>query len=287
MTSVADRFRRLFVVFTTAAGVCSGMLQVGHAQIMPDELAPTFYKQVRPALAPPIEEQLLYAGLAYKSLQGSGLVSGSEYIVLVDRSASVQAIFIFWLEQGQPTIFIGASPVSTGRVGQFDHFETPTGVFEHSVDNPDFRAEGTKNALGIRGYGVKGMRVFDFGWQQATRGWGGGGLGTMRLQMHATDPDLLEAKLGTQQSKGCIRISASLNHWLDTFGIIEADYADAVNKGMHLPVAMPTPKVYGSGRFLIVIDSGRSTRPEWATPQFSPRNILNSSSNLLYFDNFR
>jgi hypothetical protein len=36
-------------------------------------------------------------------------------------------------------------------------------VFEHTLDNPDFRAEGTVNEFGIRGYGTKGMRIFDFG----------------------------------------------------------------------------------------------------------------------------
>lgn len=89
----------------------------------------------------------------------------------------------------------------------------------------------------------------------------------MRLQMHATDPDLLESRLGTIQSKGCIRIPASLNRFLDVFGVIDADYADAVNRGVHLPVPMPAPSVYGPGRYLIVIDSRRATRPEWATPR--------------------
>ena len=30
------------------------------------------------------------------------------------------------------------------------------------------------------------MRVFDFGWQMAEKGWGKGGEGVIRLQMHAT-----------------------------------------------------------------------------------------------------
>jgi hypothetical protein len=99
---------------------------------------------------------------------------------------------IYWMSPERVFYFIGASPVSTGKPGRFDHFETPTGVFEHTVGNPDFRSEGTRNKLGIRGYGRKGIRVYDFGWQNAVRGWGRGGTGVMRLQMHATDPDLLE-----------------------------------------------------------------------------------------------
>jgi len=46
---------------------------------------------------------------------------------------------------------VGAAPVSTGLPGRFEHFTTPLGVFEHSLANPDFRAEGTKNQFGIRG----------------------------------------------------------------------------------------------------------------------------------------
>ena len=43
---------------------------------------------------------------------------------------------------------------------------------KHSLANMDFRAEGTFNDNGIRGYGRKGMRVFDFGWVVSERGWG-------------------------------------------------------------------------------------------------------------------
>jgi hypothetical protein len=37
-------------------------------------------------------------------------------------------------------------------------------VFEHTIAHLDFRAEGTRNEFGVRGYGVKGMGVLDFGW---------------------------------------------------------------------------------------------------------------------------
>lgn len=46
----------------------------------------------------------------------------------------------------------------------------------------------------------------------------------MRLQMHATDPDLLERRLGSAQSKGCIRIPASLNRLIDCYGVLDAEY---------------------------------------------------------------
>lgn len=112
--------------------------------------------------------------------------------------------------------------------------------------------------LGIRGYGLKSMRVFDFGWQQTRKGWGDRSFSTMRLQMHATDPKLLEPRLGTVQSKGCIRIPATLNRLLDIHCLGDGDYERALSTGHRLwmlhPERRPTP---GAGRYLIVLDSGR------------------------------
>ena len=166
-------------------------------------------------------------------------------------------------------LMIGASPVSTGRPGTFDHFLTPLGVFEHTTANMDFRAEGTKNELGVRGYGVRGMRVYDFGWVMADRGWGAPGKSAMRLQMHATDPDLLEPRLGLPQSKGCLRIPASLNVFIDHHGLLDLDYERAANEGQHLWVLSLDRSVsQWAGKYLIVIDSMSNTRPTWA--QWSP-----------------
>ena len=118
------------------------------------------------------------------------------------------------------------------------------------------RAEGTKNKFGIRGYGRKGTRVYDFGWVPAAKGWGNGGMSVMRLQMHATDPDRLEPRLGTAQSKGCIRIPASLNELIDHYGVLDADYQEKIDDGRRLWVLRgdrtPTP---WSGRYLVVVDS--------------------------------
>lgn len=105
--------------------------------------------------------------------------------------------------------------MSTGKPGTFEHFVTPLGVFLHTPDIPDFRSVGTYNSNHIRGYGERGMRIFDFGWQLAERGWGKGGSSQMRLAMHATDPDRLAKRLGTVASEGCIRIPATLNRFLD------------------------------------------------------------------------
>ena len=232
---------------------------------VPSELAGAFRAQVEHRLDPPPDEIRRYGELALGALAHAGIAPTARYVALVDRSPNVQAIFIYWLNDGAAPLLIGAAAASTGRGGEFDHFETPLGVFEHSTANPDFRAEGTRNKFGIRGYGTKGLRVFDLGWQQARRLWGQGGLSTMRLQMHSTDPDLLEPRLGSVQSKGCIRIPASLNRLLDRFGVLDADYLAAAAQGSPTWVlpADQTP-VEGAGRYLIVVDSGRTDRPVWS-----------------------
>jgi len=177
----------------------------------------------------------------------------------------VQSAMIFWKSPDGLFEFVGATTVSTGAPGAFEHFETPIGVFNHVLDNPDFRSEGTLNEFGVRGYGAKGQRIFDFGWVTAPKGWGNRASSQMRLQLHATDPDILEARLGSAQSKGCIRTNASFNTFLDRYGVLDADYDRAVARGQHLWVLSPerTPTPW-SGRYLVVVDSERTDRPGWA-----------------------
>ncbi|WP_080966683.1 L,D-transpeptidase [Variovorax paradoxus] len=254
--------------FIAPLAVVLAMLCAGGAiarPAAPSELADVFRAQVDHRLEPPPDEARRYGELALGALAQAGIAPVPQYVALVDRSPNVQAIFIYWLGDGAAPLLVGAAAASTGRGGEFDHFETPLGVFELTTDNPDFRAEGTRNEHGIRGYGAKGMRVFDLGWQQARRLWGQGGIGTMRLQMHATDPDLLEPRLGSVQSKGCIRIPASLNRLLDRFGVLDADYLAAAAQGSPMWVlpADQTP-VEGAGRYLIVVDSARAERPAWS-----------------------
>lgn len=252
------------------------ILSLGAGQAWPDAskvdaLSRAYQEQVDRRLQLPVAEVLRYGMLALDMLSAAGVtLDVAQYVAIVDRNAYVQAIFIYRVVADSTPLLIGASPVSTGRLGQFDHFETPLGVFEHSVRNPDFRAEGTKNKWGIRGYGDKGMRVFDFGWQQATRGWGRGGTSAMRLQMHATDRDLLEQRLGSVQSKGCIRIPATLNRWLDHFGILDADYEKSAAAGQAMWVLSPQrAPAMDAGRYLLVVDTARDARPDWSpAPHF-------------------
>jgi hypothetical protein len=190
----------------------------------PEDLASLYAQRVDKRLSVPAEAQQLYAQQAFAALAAAGLVDlAAQVLVVVDRSPQVQALLLFWVAPGASWQLLGASPVSTGRPGKFDYFATPQGVFAHSVANPDFRAEGTKNQNGIKGYGEKGMRVFDFGWQLADRAWDDHPASAMRLQMHATDPVYLEPRLGTVQSKGCIRIPATLNAFIDHYGLLDAD----------------------------------------------------------------
>ena len=82
----------------------------------------------------------------------------------------------------------------------------------------------------------------------------------MRLLMHSTDPDKGEPRLGRIDSKGCIRISPGLNHFLDSFAILDEHYEEWAKakpdswllKKDRQPVAFP-------GKYLIVGDS--SQRP--------------------------
>lgn len=225
-----------------------------------------FESEVSRRLDVPEDERLRYIAQLNEALVAGGHgADGPQAVLLVDRSVHVQAIFVLLKSHVGGWAWLGASPVSTGRVGAFDHFLTPLGVFVHGPENPDFRAEGTFNSRHIRGYGLRGMRVFDFGWVKAERGWGPGGQSAMRLQMHATDPVTLEPRLGRAESKGCIRIPASLNAFVDRHGLLDLDYEAAQAAGRPQWILRPdrTP-IPWPGRLLVVIDSQRTERPGWS-----------------------
>ncbi|WP_048440857.1 L,D-transpeptidase family protein [Caenimonas sp. SL110] len=254
-----------------AAAIASGP-SMAQASPSAAELARIYAASVDRRIEVPAVEVKRYAALADSALFRAEVTPAQpQYIVVVDRSAWVQAVLLLWRAGEGDYSLVGASPVSTGLAGSFDHFETPLGVFAHDLRNPDFRSEGTLNTNGIRGYGAKGMRVFDLGWQPAPKGWGDGKVMDMRLQMHATDPDLLERRLGTAQSKGCIRIPATLNHLLDHHGVLDAAYEEAARTGQANWVLPPDREpVAGAGRYVIVVDSLRNDRPEWSPAPYIP-----------------
>ncbi|MCW5120706.1 hypothetical protein B7L17_028900 [Burkholderia cenocepacia] len=226
-----------------------------------------FMQEVTRRLNVPASEQRAYGERLQKALADADLGDlAGEYVAMVDRAPNVQALFIYFrATPANAWLMIGASPVGTGLPGQYDHFLTPLGVFHHSPDTMDFRAEGTTNENGIRGYGHRDMRIYDFGWVDGERGWGKGGVSPMRFQMHATDPDRLEALLGIRHSKGCVRIPASLNTLLDRHGLLDDDYQARVEAGKSLWVLRRDRDITPiAGRYLVVIDSARKTRPAWS-----------------------
>lgn len=247
--------------------LCVFLLGSAHAQdARPTNWRERFAQEVNRRLEVPPSAQQQYMDLLDAALADAGLSNlEAQALLLVDRSVNVQAAFVLLRTGPSAWFWLGAAPVSTGRVGSFEHFRTPLGVFAHSLDNPDFRAEGTYNEHHIRGYGVRGMRVFDFGWVLAERGWGAGGVSPMRLQMHATDPQVLEHRLGRAESKGCIRIPAMLNTFIDRHGVLDADYEQAQATGRSLWVLRADREpIPWPGRYMVIVDSNTPVRPDWA-----------------------
>src|SRR3569623_763150 len=96
----------------------------------------------------------------------------------------------------------------------------------------------------------------------------------MRLLRHATDPDALEQRLGTAQSKGCIRIPAALDLLLDHYGVLDGAYESAAARGGRLWVLQGDREpVEGAGRWLVIVDSARTERPDWAPRPYLPRRL--------------
>jgi hypothetical protein len=184
-------------------------------------------------------------------------IDAPQLIVAVDRNPAVQQLRVIFVAPQGAWAIIGGGKVSTGRTGRHDYFITPTGVFPHSDAILDYRAQGTYNENHIRGLGRKGSRVWDFGWQTAEEGWQPGTMNEMRLLIHATDPDVLEQRLGRPDSKGCVRVSAPMNGFLDRHAVLDADYLrDAPSDPAAAAVLSPelVAPAY-PGKYLVIFDS--------------------------------
>ncbi len=194
---------------------------------------------------------------------GNQRIERPQLLVVVDRSPGVQQMRIVVARPDAAWRSLGGTRVSTGEMGRRDYYLTPTGAFPHTDAILDWRAEGTFNAQHIRGLGLKGMRVWDFGWQVATKGWGTQEQGEIRLLMHATDPAYLETRIGRPASKGCVRVPAAMNRFLDRHGILDADYERAAEdqrrfEALLLRDRTPTPL---AGNMLVVVDSSEPPQP--------------------------
>jgi hypothetical protein len=224
-------------------------------------------QEVRPAIRPDPAQAARWIGLARAAFAAANeTIDRPQLIVVVDRNALVQQLMVVLATPGSDWEVIGGSRVSTGQRGRFDHYITPRGVFHMTVAILGFRAEGTLNENGIRGLGAKGMRVWDFGWHVARKGWravaGKPDRTPIRLMMHATDPDRLVQRLGHPASQGCVRIPATLNRFLDWHGVLDANYERAAVteirfRALLLPGRDPSPL---AGDALVVVDS--SARPQ-------------------------
>jgi hypothetical protein len=209
-------------------------------------------------VSPSGQSRLLSLAQAQLRASETSFIERPQLMLVVDRNPSVQEIWIVVARANAAWDVLGGTRVSTGTTGRFDHYITPVGVFQNTADILGYRAEGTYNEYHIRGNGIKGMRVWDFGWHWAAKGWRGDReRGQIRLEMHATDPDTLVHQIGHTASSGCIRIPDALNRFIDRHGVIDADYERAAVddirfRALLLPDRVPSPL---AGNTVIVVDS--------------------------------
>jgi hypothetical protein len=224
-------------------------------------------REVRQAIAPDPARDQEWIELARAEVQAANwVIDRPQLLVVVDRNPRVQQLRIIAAMPGAGEWkMIGGSRVSTGQRGRFDHYVTPRGVFHLTDAILGYRAEGTLNENGIRGLGARGMRVWDFGWHVAMKGWhdavGKPDRTAIRLMLHATDPDKLEQRIGQPASQGCIRVPSSLNRYLDRHGVLDAEYervaaTDIRFRSLLLPGREPSTL---AGNTLVVVDSADRT----------------------------
>jgi hypothetical protein len=121
-------------------------------------------------------------------------------------------------------------------------------------------------------------------WKPCSRNfdhWGTGEEGDIRLLLHATDPDYLERRLGRPASKGCVRVPAAMNRFLDRHGILDADYErvakdDPRFEALLLPDRTPTPL---SGNALVVVDSSEAPAARLNAPDDAARAMSAAANN--------
>lgn len=225
------------------------------------EQVPSSSRPVSPSLAPAGDDAAWTAAARAELARSAITLDRPQLVVVVDRAPKAQDLRIMLADPSgdpsRPWRTIGAGKVSTGQCERRGYFITPTGVFQHTDGILDYRAEGTVNEQGIRGLGIKGMRVWDFGWQMAEPGWGTDRAPReIRLQMHATDPAYLEQRLGRPASKGCIRVSTAMNRFLDIHGVLDADYERAAPADPRIAAVLRPERTPTSlaGTLLIVIE---------------------------------
>jgi lipoprotein-anchoring transpeptidase ErfK/SrfK len=272
------------------AAACVVLLSVtvAHAEPMVDpsltvevlRLRQAFRTEIKQALSPDPAREQRSITLARAALAESNTpIDQPQLVAIVDRNPRQQNLMVAVAMPGEPWRVIGSGRISTGQTGRFDHYVTPTGVFHVTDAILGYRAEGTLNENGIRGLGAKGMRVWDFGWQVAKKGWieavGKPDSTPIRFMLHATDPDRLEQRLGHPASQGCIRMPATLDRFLDLHGVLDSDYERAAQTDIRFRALLlrerePSPL---AGNTLIVVDSGAHPPEPTRAPIRAPTQV--------------
>lgn len=219
----------------------------------PEEVFTLYKTEVITSINTPEEKENLIKVMSATMNQGNPLM-GNQYFVIADRNPQKQNFYIAYYNATLNKVELSEpAKISTGSTRK-KHFITPLGWFENLPEHGSYRAMGTKNENGVRGYGSKGMRVWDFGWHPAQAGWKKEPyIIDIRLQMHATDPDIMEPRLGKPDSQGCVRVQSKLNNFLDKYGILDKKYEEVspaawVLRKDRLPVKE-------AGSFLLVIET--------------------------------
>jgi len=230
--------RRSLLLSAAAALAPLGALADGVCT--PRDLARRYAALVDRQLSVPANEVLICGGLAENELAGfREPLTGPQYLLVVDSCPAVQTAFLFWRLLPGRYELIGASPASTGNPEQAGCVQTPQGVFAQAQVEYGRRMTS---------------RVYDFG-RQRTRRQGRAGFADLQLQARAAT-GRTGALLGQVQSDGCILLPPGLVAFLDQFGVLDDGRKNGVTpSGEALPFA---------GRYLVVVDSERDERPEWA-----------------------
>jgi hypothetical protein len=214
--------------------------------------------EVPGAVLPDPTRAARWLALARATIDAAGERPGAaELALLVDRAPAGQRVALVLLRAEGPWEVLAEAPASTGASGRRGYFVTPLGVFVNDGAILGYRALGTPNAQGIRGLGERGMRAWDFGWRMAPRGWAADGSeAPIRFTLHATDPVVLEPRLGRADSQGCVRIGGAMNRFIDRNGVIDAEIErqardDPRVAALLRPDRTPSPV---AGRMLVVVE---------------------------------
>lgn len=234
------RVRRRQVLLCAAAALAP-LPSLGAGVCTPQELAARYEERVQQRLQLPAIEERIYTNLVENELASSKeVLRGPQYLLVVDICPAVQAAFLIWRLLPGSHELVGASPASTGTPLRPGCCETPRGVFPQAGHaDPE---------------GALASRIYDFGLHRARVGTGRS-FAPLHLQARAAR-GAFSAQLGRAQSDGSVLLPPTLVAFLHAYGVLDAPRGDGrTPAGELLPFA---------GRCMVVVDSERDERPDWA-----------------------